>query len=99
MTDIVWTIEHLERNAINDGVTVAHWRATATEGEYSSATYGAKGFSPQPDSSDFTPFSELTQEQVLGWVWRTVNKEETEKALTLDIEHKKNPITLTGLPW
>jgi hypothetical protein len=54
----VWTIAQLERNTSDGGVVVAHWRATATDGDYSaSSSYGTVGFTPDPDSEpDFVPF-------------------------------------------
>jgi hypothetical protein len=36
----VWTIAQLERNTSDGGVVVAHWRATATDGDYSASSYG-----------------------------------------------------------
>jgi hypothetical protein len=45
----VWTIAQLERNTSDGGVVVAHWRATATDGDYSASSYGTAGFTPDPE--------------------------------------------------
>jgi hypothetical protein len=33
----VWSIAQLERTTATGGVTIAHWRATATDGDYSAS--------------------------------------------------------------
>jgi hypothetical protein len=54
-----WTIAQLERTTSDGGVVVAHWRATATDGDYSaSSSYGTAGFTPDPTAPDFVPFDD-----------------------------------------
>ena len=95
----MWTIAQLERNSGDDGVVVAHWRVTLTEGEYSASKYGTCSFQPDPTSTDFVPFDQLTEVDVLAWVYASVDKDEVEARLAADIESQKNPTVLTGLPW
>ena len=94
-----WSIGQLDRNAANGGVTVAHWRVEAVDGEHSASAYGSAGFTPDASAPDFKPYDQLTQAEVLAWVWGSVNKAETEASLAQQIEAKKNPVTLNGLPW
>ena len=35
-----WTIATLERNTADDGVVVAHWRASDVDGDHSGSSYG-----------------------------------------------------------
>jgi hypothetical protein len=35
----------------------------------------------------------------MGWVWEQVSQEETEAALTANIEGQINPTTADGVPW
>ena len=93
--EITWNIEQLDRKTADGFVTTAHWTVTATDGDYSAGSYGSCGF----DGELTTPYESLTKEQVLGWVWQTVNKEETEASLAAQIEAKKNPVLATGVPW
>ena len=94
-TQINWTIQQLDHKTQDGFVTTAHWRCDATDGEFSAGVYGSAGF-----SGDLTtPYEDLTQEQVLGWVWGSVDKEATEARLLEQIESKKNPVTASGLPW
>jgi len=103
-----WTISTLERELSDGGVIVAHWRATDEEtvgtGEeavtYTASSYGACGFTYDPSSPDFTPYDDLTEEQVLGWCWNDgVDKTAIETSLADNINEQKNPTTADGIPW
>jgi hypothetical protein len=92
---INWSISQLDRKTADGFVTTAHWRCDVTDGEYSVGAYGSAGF-----TGDLTiPYENLTQEQVLGWVWESVDKNNTENNLLNQIEFQKNPVTVTGTPW
>jgi hypothetical protein len=93
--EITWDIVQLDRNLPGGFVYTAHWTVSATDGEYSASSYGSCGF----DGELTTPYEDLTKEQVLGWVWEKVNKEETEASLASQIEAQKNPVIATGVPW
>ena len=98
-----WTIANLERNVADGGVIVAHWRVTAEEtvGEetYTASSYGTCGFTPDASSPDFVPYDQLTEADVLAWVWSSMDKDATEAALAAKIEEQKAPATVSGLPW
>ena len=98
-----WTIAQLERNTTDNGVIVAHWRVKAEEtvGDvtYTASSYGTCGFNPDPTSPSFVPYEDLTEADVLAWVYESVDKDATEAALAANIEEQKNPVTETGLPW
>jgi hypothetical protein len=95
----VWTIANLERNTADGGVVVAHWRVTATDGDYSASSYGTAGFTPDPTAPDFVPFDDLTEADVLAWVYESVDKDATEESLASQIEDQKAPQTMAGTPW
>jgi len=94
-----WSIAQLDRNAADGGVTVAHWRVEAVDGDYSASAYGSAGFTPDASAAGFVPYASLTEADVLAWVWGSVDKAEIETSLAQQIEAKKNPVTLNGLPW
>jgi len=98
-----WTIANLERNTADGGVIVAHWRVTAEEtvGEetYTASSYGTCGFTPDASAPDFVPYDQLTEADVLAWVWSSMDKDATEAALQAKIEEQKAPATVSGLPW
>jgi len=94
-----WTIANLERNVADGGVTVAHWRVTEVDGDYSASSYGTCGFTPDADDPSFVAYDNLTEADVLGWVWAEVDQAATEAALTANIEAQKNPVSADGMPW
>ena len=97
--EIKWAIPTLERKTADGFVYTAHWRCTASDGDYSASSYGTAGFTPDPESEDFTPYDDLTEADVLAWVWESVDKDATEEALAAKIEADKNPVTAAGVPW
>jgi hypothetical protein len=88
-----------EHEVATGGITVAHWRVTAVDGDYSASAYGTAGFTPDATLPDFKPYDEVTEAEVLGWVWASVDKDETEANLAAQINAQKNPTSAAGVPW
>lgn len=100
MTTYNWTIATCEHDIATGGITVAHWRVNAVDGDYSASAYGTCGFTPDPESEGFKPYDAVTEAEVLSWVWgSSVDKEAAEASLNTQIEALKNPVTATGTPW
>jgi hypothetical protein len=97
--EYTWTIAQCEHEVATGGITVAHWRVSAVDGDYSASAYGSCGFTPDATSPDFKPYDEVTEAEVLGWVWGSVDKDETEANLAAQIDAQKNPTSEAGLPW
>ena len=96
MSTITWTINNLERQASDGLVTVVHWGATATDGDFSASIVNTL----QVERGDsFVAFDSLTEQEVLGWVQTAVGKDTVEAALEAQIAAQKNPVKLSGLPW
>jgi hypothetical protein len=92
-----WTITQLDRQTSNGFVTTAHWTASAVDGDYSASTYSTSSWA---DGTPTTPYADLTQEEVLGWIWANgVDKEAVEASLQAQIDAQKNPVSATGVPW
>ena len=92
-----WTISNLDHQTSDGFVTTAHWQATAVDGEHSASVYATCSWS---DGTPTVDYADLTQEQVLGWIWANgVDKDAVEASLAAQIEAKKNPTTATGVPW
>ena len=110
MATFTWVISTLERDLIGDlagGVIVAHWRCNAeqTEGTgddavtYNATSYGTCGFTPDPTASDYIPYDQLTESDVVGWVQADVDKDAIEAGLQANIDAQITPTTGTGVPW
>jgi len=95
-----WTISTLERELSDGGVVVAHWRATAVDGDFSASSYGTCGFTPDPSDPSFVAYDSITEDMALGWCWDNgVDKDAIEASLAAKIELDKNPTQGVGVPW
>ena len=98
-----WNIVNTEYTKADGGIFCVHWRVTAEEtvGEetYTASSYGTCGFTPDASAPDFVPYDQLTEANVLAWVWSSMDKDATEAALQAKIEEQKAPATQSGLPW
>jgi len=85
-----------------DVVFAVHWRLDATDGTYSGSAYGSIGVSLD-EGSNFTPFADLTEEQVIGWVQDAMGEEQVaqlEANLAKQIADQANPpVVAPPLPW
>jgi len=100
MTDFNWTIANVEyTNDDNKAVTIAHWRVSAQDGDYTASSYGTQSFEADPESPDYVAFADLTEEVVIGWVKDAMDTDQIEANLASQIEAQKAPATLSGLPW
>jgi hypothetical protein len=77
------------------------WQDGPTEHTYTSLNYGACSFTEPSKGGSFTPYAQLTQDQVLGWCWANgVDKEATEASVQAAINNQINPpVVQPPLPW
>ena len=100
---IVWIIERLlvrkVEGTYSDVVITADWRCNGSQDQYSGTCYGSVSFAPPTEN--FTPYPDLTQDQVLGWCWSNgVDKTAIEANVSAQIADQINPpITTPPLPW
>jgi hypothetical protein len=103
-TEITWRVSQLdclpESPEGVDYVVTAHWQCSGVDGDYSGQVYSTCSFSVVQGQT-FTPYEDLTQDQVLGWIWSNgVDKDSAEAAVEQQIENQKNPpIVSPPLPW
>jgi hypothetical protein len=100
---ILWLIERLlvkpTEGSNTDVVITADWRCNGTDETYSGTCYGSCSFAPP--SGSFTPYEDLTEQQVLNWCYENgVDKNAIEANVTLQIENQIDPPVVTlPLPW
>jgi len=103
-TVITWNISQLDCVPQTpegaDYVVTAHWSCNGVDGVYSGRVYSTTSFAVVQGTS-FTPYEDLTQNQVLGWCWANgVDKDATEAAVEQQIQNQINPpIVSPPLPW
>ena len=99
-----WLVEYMscypEAEGETDVVFVVGWRCNATDGTYDATQYGTVGV-PYVAGDPYTPYADLTETQVQGWVWANgVDQATTEAALDTNIANQVNPPVVTlPLPW
>ena len=103
MTEFNWTIAELEYDLTTDkSVITAHWRCTATDdsGEFSAGSYGACGFSADPEATDFVPYADLAEALVLRWCFADgIDRDAMEASLQANIDLQMTPVKASGVPW
>lgn len=103
MGTITWVIEWMQCRPVEGDLTnvvvTAGWRCNGEEQGQNTTAYGSCSF-PTP-GDPFTPYADLTQDQVLGWCWDNgVNKDETEAAVQQQLNNLINPpVVQEPLPW
>jgi hypothetical protein len=51
-----------------DVVVNALWQVTGVDGQYTADIGGNTQFTLSPDTPNFTPYADLTEAQVIGWI-------------------------------
>ena len=97
-----WTISALDckvdENNLKDVVYTIHWRYSATnENGIFAETYGAQTVAP-PSTEDFTPYDQLTKDQVVGWLEASMDVPAMDLYLDEQIELIIHPIDVTLPP-
>lgn len=102
-----WSIQQMsvrpQEGSYTDVVISASWSCLGQETQdakrYSGNISAATSF-PMPEGT-FTPYDQLTQDQVLGWIWANgVNKAAVEAGVQQQIDDQINPPVITPpLPW
>ena len=108
MTTFTWKVANLERNLADGRVGTVHYTVNALSdtvdpnsesgGFYSAGAYGSVGL----DGEVTTPFENLTEAVVVGWVKEQIGAEkvaEIEAALQNQIDLKISPVSAAGVPW
>jgi hypothetical protein len=102
-----WTITAMDAypqaQGQTDVVFNVHWTCSGTQTE-DDKTYSASVYSTcsvEFAGGTYTPYEDLTQEQVLEWIWSSgVDQDVTEAAVQQQIDAQINPTVVSPpLPW
>lgn len=100
-----WTVDSMDclpqAEGETDVVINVNWRCTGQESGFTSSVYGSQMVTYTPGSS-FTPYADLTQEQVVGWVWAADPELQAnmQTAVQEQLDAQINPTVVSPpLPW
>ena len=104
MINYNWTFPafdcRVNENGLQKVVTTVHWRYRGIDEDGITAeTYGAQSIGePNPDA--FTPYPEISEEQVVGWMEANLDMTAIQENITSQINLLKNPVAETlSAPW
>jgi hypothetical protein len=103
MTTFNWTIQSMpaypQAEGQTDVVFQVNWQCNAQDGGYQANSFGSVSVT-YVAGAPYTPYDQLTQEQVWGWVNTWIDRPEIEANLQALIDAQKNPEVVTPpLPW
>ena len=108
-----WTVNDMQRTDADGGVCLVYWSCVAASDgtpSYTATEGGKLRCEPDPSSPDFTPYDDLTEAQVLGWVYNSlIEGDETADEAKARIEANRTGkvqgqidranTTASGTPW
>ena len=105
-----WSFNSLERDISKDGlddvVVTSYWRISGVDSDdnkFNESIYGSAAIA-SPDPDDFTPFADVTKEQVKEWTLASLEDSDgtteasLEKKIQDSIDLQKNPVQKNGVP-
>jgi hypothetical protein len=101
-----WEVNTCVRETADGYVNKVIYRVNATDGTYKSRATGEVNLAKP---STLIPYSDLTHDQVIGWVKTEIEAQaaaengptvaQIEAALDTQITEQKTPTTAVGTPW
>lgn len=100
-----WKITQLQTYPKSEGeldvVASAAWNVSGTDGTYSGSLNGSTAFKLDP-TAPYIPFDQLTEAQVLGWVFASLGEEgkaSAEADVDAQIAYAAEKAQVAPLPW
>ncbi len=82
-----WSVSNMTRNEADGGVVTVYWSCVASDGTYSATEGGKLRCEPDADADGFVAYADLTEADVLGWVYTSlIEGEETADEAKARIE-------------
>ena len=101
MTKFNWVINAMDciknEGDLSDVVVVIHWTYIGEKEEFTSSVYGTCSM-PLPSGENFTPYEDLTKDQVVSWLVSALDVEAMEENLDKQIDLLINPIIVSLQP-
>ena len=105
-----WSVNDMTHKDSDGGVFVVYWSLIATDGTYSANSGGKLRCDPDPSAAGYIPYADLTEADVLGWVYNSLividetaaeakaNKE-AERIAKVQGQIDRAAANSSGVPW
>ena len=105
-----WNVNDMTHKDSDGGVSIVYWSLIATDGTYSAQEGGKLRCTADPSASDYIAYADLTEANVLGWVYSSliVDDEtaaeakariEAERTAKVQGQIDRAAADSTGVPW
>jgi len=105
-----WSVNDMTHKDSDGGVFLVYWSLVATDGTYSAQEGGKLQCTADPSASDYIAYADLTEADVLGWVYSSliVNDEtaaeakariEAERTAKVQGQIDRATANSSGVPW
>ena len=105
-----WSVSNMTRNEADGGVVTVYWSCVASDGTFSATEGGKLRCEPDADAEGFVAYADLTEADVLGWVYTSlIEEEETADEAKARIEANRTgkvqgqidraSAQAEGMPW
>ena len=105
-----WSVSNMTRNEADGGVVTVYWSCVASDGTFSATEGGKLRCEPDADAEGFVAYADLTEADVLGWVYTSlIEGEETADEAKARIEANRTgkvqgqidraSAQAEGMPW
>ena len=105
-----WSVNDMTHKDSDGGVSLAYWSLTATDGTYSAQEGGKLRCTADPSASDYIAYADLTEADVLGWVYDSLKEGdetaaeakariETERTAKVQGQIDRAAANSSGVPW
>ena len=105
-----WSIQDMQRTDSDGGISLIYWSMVSSDGTYSASEGGKLRCEYDASSPTFIPFADLTEDDVLGWVYTSlIEGDETADEAKARVEADRDAkvqkqidaaaTTASGVPW
>ena len=108
-----WSVNNMTHNDADGGVILVYWSCVAASDgtpSYTATEGGKLRLDPDPASPDYIPYTDLTEADVLGWVYNSlIEGDETAAEAKARVEANRTAkvqgqidraaTTASGVPW
>ncbi len=107
-----WSVSNMTRVDADGGVILAYWSLIAANdaGDETATEGGKQRFEYDASSSDFIPYSDLKESDVLGWIWEACKvgdetaeefkaRIESERTAKVQAQIDRKAAQADGVPW